>query len=292
VDPGKGYLYLYQSGGTHRWNIRANKWESKTSGLGETRYGSLEYFPELNGLVYVFAGGVYLYSYSGGWSTIKTGLTMGSMHNVGAYSPVHKCLLFGGGTKMDNGPEERKLYMMDANKNITQLKDAPISFGVHEALMTLEPVTGNFIFCDEINIYYYDLSNDTWTNLGKSFATRGSRTVVASISTYGVVCFLSDGSYPVLLYKYADNGSTVQQSGRIVTGSIVLQAHPNPFRSAVNINVNTSAQTGIYNLNGRLMKQFRAPSFLWNVQGLPSGIYILKTTVGKHTHTKRLFLEK
>ena len=106
----------------------------------------------MNALIYVNNGTVRKLSLpSGSWTTVRSGLTMGGLHILADYNPVHKVVAFGGG----NG--SRDLYKLDAQGNVTTLNPAPIVYNTHGSLMTTDPVSGDILFISNDSVYAYDI---------------------------------------------------------------------------------------------------------------------------------------
>jgi len=122
----------------------------------------LAYFPELDGLVFANGGGgkghVFLYrEKTGKWEMLARDLPMGVYHNFAEYSPVHKVVIFGGG----NGSKD--LYKLDAEGKVSTLKKAPLGIGTMQTIVTLDPVSGDFlVFGKDGSFYVYDVTRDTW----------------------------------------------------------------------------------------------------------------------------------
>jgi hypothetical protein len=85
----------------------------------------------------------------------------------------------------------------------------------------------------------------------------------------------------------------------------LLTILPNPFNPAVKIMVRRYAygvqrvSSQIYDISGKLVKDFTPYAsritpytFTWNAFQHPSGVYILKATLGNRTLTKKLVLQK
>src|SRR5262245_31505984 len=119
---------------------------------------------------------------------------MGPYHNFAEYSPVHKVILFGGG----NGSSD--LYKLDAAGKVTALKKAPIGLGTMQSIVTLDPVSGDFlIFGKGGSFYVYDVTSDAWKRQGGKVPifepTRVADNKVwhvtaTPVSTYGVTMFV------------------------------------------------------------------------------------------------------
>lgn len=105
IDPIRGEFYI----GEHRYRIADGKWSTlpahgQNFGRGHT---AVEYFPELDGLLFIANGQVLLFERkSKQWRTLASGLDQSesALHPLAAYSPVDKVVLFGGwgGTEKKN----------------------------------------------------------------------------------------------------------------------------------------------------------------------------------------------
>jgi len=87
---------------------------------------------------------------------------------------------------------------------------------------------------------------------------------------------------------------------------IFLSICPNPFNPVTNITVRSAKgkypdiKVSIYDLNGRLVKTMEKPSsanaslltFSWDASKNPSGLYVVKTSVGKKLCSKKMVLMK
>jgi hypothetical protein len=140
----------------------------------------------------------------------------GDYHNVAEYNPVHKVVIFGGG----NG--SGALYKLSANGAVTPLTAAPFPLRVIESIVTVDPVSGDYlVFGRNGEFYKFDVTDGpagTWTRLagpppfaspllGSSSSTV-DLVVAAPISTYGVVMFIKHipgnaSQTKVYLYKHS-----------------------------------------------------------------------------------------
>ena len=171
--------------------------------------GGLEYFPELGGLVLVAGPGpVLLYDpATNAWRTLSGGEAVGDYHNFAQYSPRHRVMIFGGG----EGANGAALFLMDANRRIRRLSDAPQRMGITHSVVTTDPVTGNFLVYFDSGAYELDPVRQTWTPLPAppwlAYGSPGIFNVVATpIASYDVILFAkyAGDDSRVYLYRHAD----------------------------------------------------------------------------------------
>jgi hypothetical protein len=248
----------------------------------------------MNGLIYVLKGTISFFDFdTKRWSTLKSGVAMGGYHNLAQYSPVYHKMLLGGG----NG--DNSLYLMDAQGNLKKTRVAPVAVGINAALMTVEPVSGNFLVMTEDSVYVYHVESDRWEAVNKSFFAEVSFAVVAPITSLGVVAVISNSAWPVLLYKYADSRAPVQP--RItLSNQPSISASPNPFSSSTLITLDNLSATGhiqskVFDVTGRLVRTLDLGKdllrFRFNARGLEAGAYILRITHDNHRHSKILTVQ-
>ena len=203
LNPATGEFYhsLYNDRDIYRYDPITASWSLLTTipqnimgGLQITK--GLEYFPEMGGLVWYSSGiGLYFFNTSTKqWSVLVDSLGTSTYHELAAYDPVHKIVIFGG------GEGSNAVYKLDATGKVTQMKGAPIGLGITQSVITVDPVSGKFLVVGEGQGFYeYDVVADKWTQLSVSmpsgFFTRVidnnpiHGTIATPISTYGVVLF-------------------------------------------------------------------------------------------------------
>jgi hypothetical protein len=122
---------------------------------------------------------------------------MGPYHNIAKYNPVNRSVIFGAG----NG--SKTLHRLDAQGNITRLKDAPFIIRISSTVTAVDPVSGDLLVLnmeDKNKFYALDLKQNDWRQLADAPITDG---VAAPISTHGVTLFFSSRPARVFLYKHA-----------------------------------------------------------------------------------------
>lgn len=219
IDFNRGLLFflMCDSRMVYQFNIEKNQW----SQLPENTSGSqsfamaLEYFPEIDGLVHVINGEVnILNKRTSQWSTLAKDLAMGDYHNFAEYNPVHKVVLLGGGN------DSNKMYKLSANGQITALRPAPFSLAISRALITVDPVSGDYlIFGGNDKFYAYNIAADGWTPepsptvpIFEKAADESNifGCIATPVAGYGVTMFVKlvlEQGAQVYLYKHSDAGT-------------------------------------------------------------------------------------
>lgn len=212
VDPGTGHFYyrFFNSAEVYKYNTHTKIWAklSDISGVAFLEgWGALEFFPEMNGLVYINGdeftpgiGNVYFFSSATNqWSSIASGIQMGDVGTFAVYNPVHKVMLFGGGGS-------NIINRLNANGTVTARGPAPISMGNNLSIVTVDPVSGNYLVLGaDKSFREYDVMTDVWKPISGTVPVFTSNTppifdvVATPVTTYGVVMFV----------KYAFNESKV-----------------------------------------------------------------------------------
>jgi hypothetical protein len=116
-------------------------------------------------------------------------------------------MLFGGGSG------NRNIYKLDASGTVTSLGLAPIPLGTQQSIVTVDPVSGNFlVFGTNGSFYVYNIITNTWQlrpqqNLFDPIHNGTSaiwQVVATPVSTYGVVMFVkwNNSQSTVYLYKH------------------------------------------------------------------------------------------
>ncbi len=196
------------------------------------QFAALDYFPELNRLVFFdgLAESEYaLYnSADNTWEgpTSLAATPFGGISHFSEYSPNHGVMFFGGGYNWnDETPEvneSRRFYMLDGDQLATRLADPPLALGQFGAgsVQTVDPNTGNLVvfqgeldggFCPsgQFPIWEYDLMTNTWGQTGTqrfSDLYCGMDTVAVPLYEYGVIFIASVKSKTnckVFLYKHS-----------------------------------------------------------------------------------------
>ncbi|MCC7405329.1 MAG: hypothetical protein IT288_13105 [Bdellovibrionales bacterium] len=224
INPLNGDYYYYESSHItdHKvWKHSNNQWTSLPAPSGVySQASSLDFFPELNSLVYIeggngFPGKVFTLKVGAtSWTSIPVGGPIGTISTFAQYSAKRKLIYFGGGVE-----NERKLYTLDAQGTITARSDAPTSLGVGGSWgrQSIDPTTGNLLVFDNgsalggtSKVYEYNPDHEgagPWTSSTTTHPladTYGNLIAVFTpIVEVGVifVASWSGGSPKVYLYK-------------------------------------------------------------------------------------------
>jgi hypothetical protein len=210
IDPLRGQFYLHQSATRliHRYDVTKDEWTTlpELKGVAVGHGTAIAWFPQRKGLVRVLGGRIDFFDpEKNEWTMLGDRVPMGPYHNVAQYSAPHKVVLFGGG----NG--SKAFSKLDAGGKITALKPAPADVGINTAVVTSDPVSGDYLvlFKDD-RFYCCNPTTNTWTELrteGMPFQMKGSSfdVVATPISNHGVTLFFTAPrkGLKVCLYKHA-----------------------------------------------------------------------------------------
>jgi hypothetical protein len=211
------YVRPFGAGGNklQRYNLDTQQWSASASFSGPVQDAvGIEWFPELNKVVYIDEYAVRLYDpASNSWSTaLENPAGLGPYHNFAEYSSKHKVMIMGGG----NG--SRAVWRMNSSGQITRLADAPIEVGVMSSIVTTDPVSGNFLVFGKDQSYEFNPVSNAWTRIATPpFVTLSNEyphvqyAVAGAIPTYGVVMVAKyDGSGSrVYLYKHSPSAPVI-----------------------------------------------------------------------------------
>lgn len=194
------------------YDLDARTWSDGPVSPGSTCCDAAAWFPGV-GLVTL---GHELRVSAGGTQSFETVFDeLANPDNQGfiEYNPVHDVALFGGGGGNGNpAPASPVLYVLHRDRTVERLDDAPFPLGLNHAIVTVDPVSGDFIVPNDTGaLYSYDITTRSWTSLGLALPieTRNSpldRTIGVSLSNFGVVAFIwhRRGGGKFLIYKHAD----------------------------------------------------------------------------------------
>jgi hypothetical protein len=298
IDQAKSRFFFCSGSQIYAYDIANNTWSSFAE--GKAHYTGLSWFPEMGGMVYA-AGGNGVWIHKGSWSKVGD-YSLGNIHNVCLYNPVHKLVLFGGG----NG--SNTVYKIDSSGKVTQMKNSPQSLRICSSLITLDPVSGKFLILYDDNAFYeYDVTSDTWTSktpppyIVAGTLGCGTGLVATPVSTYGVIMFVGFSPAMVIVYKHTDSNMAVEHAP--LTQNADIHVSPNPFTVGTKIAVScqlsavSNIDLGIFNINGKLVKKLKTngqklnAGISWNPVQRPAGIYLLKIRTGTRQLSKRMLLQ-
>jgi hypothetical protein len=246
IDPNAGKFYFYFLQGIAEYDIASQTWRQLPGKIEQANalYGGLSYFPDERKFVYV-AGeyGLHEYNMSTLSWTFLDNYSMGNYHNISLYNPIHNITFFGGGNN------SRSIYRMDSNGVVTSLGQAPRDLVLCSSIVTLDPISGNYLICyDDGSFYDFDAMNNTWSLLPSpppdfyNSIACGTGTIGAPISNYGVAMFLSYSTAKVYLYKHSPGTGN---SNRV--SAPVIEPNGGEFQDSVPVQLSTrTAGANIY----------------------------------------------
>jgi len=224
VSPGFVYHRGYNSVHVYRYPIASGGPWVKLPDISMANFqccGALEWFPDRNELVF-FDGDWGLWKFfNNAWTQIAAGngggfapqFLMGGFQNFAQYSPSAHAIWFGGG----NG--SNKIYRYNSDGTFTTLNLAPFGLGVAQSVISVDPVSGNFLILRDMGagngqFWQYNVVTDVWTQLPPppisvlsvlASGAIGDGLIATPISTYGVVMYLKFvfSSSRVYLYKHS-----------------------------------------------------------------------------------------
>jgi fibronectin type III domain protein len=245
TNTGDFYYYEYNSTTIRKWTASTQAWSSFSIPAGPRNItGGLEFFPEMNSLVFVEPLlGIWKYHIGTGvWTKISDPLPMGPYSIFLEYNPVHKVVIFGG------GQNDRRVYKMDSGGSITRMGDAPVGLGVgdYESRISVDPVGGDYIVLkSNRQMYAYNVVNDKWTTLGVTYPSGDPTigTIEASITTYGVIMFIhyDYSNSAVYLYKHSTGGGSSPPSDSTAPTVPPNTNATSSSSSAINVSWGTSS---------------------------------------------------
>lgn len=201
IDAARGLFFHHQSGTrfVHRYDIAKDEWtklpEIKDAATGHGT--ALAYFPERKSLVRVLGDTVHIFDEEKNtWSQLKERFPMGPYHNIAKYNAVDKSVIFGGG----NG--SKQLYRMDAQGDVTPLKEAPCVLRISSTVTAIDPVSGDFLVInsdDKGKFYALDVKKNEWRSLPDAPILDGAS---AAVDAHGVTLYFANRPTKVFLYKH------------------------------------------------------------------------------------------
>ena len=236
IDPATGDVYFrkYANRNVYKYSVSGNSWTSiapiSSSALEYVQVaGGLEWYPELDGLVFVdgheanHGDGLARWSRSGNqWSRVPAAMNgINEYHNFAEYNPVHHVMWLGGGSQGS--------WKLSPTGVLTALGSAPVPLGVSDSLIAADPSSGNYIVSAENNTWWeFDIVNNSWSSITHSMppmnygATLNLEAINIPISTHGVIMYVkyrgSSSPPGVFIYRHAPGGAGDETPPSIPSG--------------------------------------------------------------------------
>jgi hypothetical protein len=307
IDPEGRKLYRrpYNSSTIRVYDIDAGTWSALPTAGGSGCCNAIDFFPELNGLVWSTGASVGLFNRTTqAWASLGTASGLASTWMVAEYNPVHKLMILTSST--------RNLYKLSDRGRTTRLQNLAVSIysgSAWNGIVTVDPVSGDYLVFtpDSRQFHIYDVTTDTWRQAPNQPSPDMVDGGVAAtpVPTYGVVLFTHCQRYGqvcrVLIYKHADGTAAEARARAGEKGSISIS--PNPFsRSALAVLPAwidlRHATLKVYDINGRvvqdLSKKLVSRRIAIHGKGLMPGVYLVRLGVqsGNRQMTKKIVIQK
>jgi len=135
------------------------------------------------------------------------------------------------------------------------------------------------------------------------YLTTGNETRLLVISPETEELFSFSGDFEITEIIVANSQYEVSVDMPIATSFTLSDAYPNPFNptTQMSLTLNTAADVSVkvFNMNGQLVDVITdgqmssgSYSFTWNGTNASSGIYFIKTEVGREVHNQKIMLIK
>jgi len=250
IDPASRLMWVRPFGAAgnklQRYDLDAKTWSSTATFSGGLQDAvGIEYFPELKKVVYIDEGNVRLYDpASNAWLVAMVSPAgLGPYHNIAEYSPVHKVMIMGGGN------DSRAIYRMNSSGQITRMKDAPVVIGVTNSIVTVDPISGDFLVLTRAKQFYqYNPITDVWTQLsgGTSVALFNLSSdfpdiqgaAASPIPQYGVIMVAKYDGNNSKIYLYRHKPGT---GAAVTQPTITMSASPTSVTSGATTSLTWSA---------------------------------------------------
>lgn len=147
---------------------------------------------------------------AGTWFTFGNANVTPGYHSVGAYSAVHNCAVFGGGT--GGG---RRIWRVNSDRTFTELANCPSNcqIGIYQGGLVCDPVSGKFLVLSGGNLFQLDpTGSGTWTQL------TGARVPPAAVNN-------PTATESMLMCELPDHGAIAVVSMSTASGNMYLYRH-------------------------------------------------------------------
>ena len=190
-------------GGIYRYDLVKETWTKLPAGGDYKMTGVIEYFAARGGLVNLGSGknGVrYFDTKKQAWEKLGP-VDVHGHHSLGRHNPFREEVLLAGGNE-----SPRIVVLLKKDGTMKRMKDAPFDLTVRHTIITVDPVSGRYLFMDptQKKLYEFDAEANTYhlvddfTKTPWPFA-RYDAPVAAFIAEHGVTMWVARKTY---LYKH------------------------------------------------------------------------------------------
>ena len=120
--------------------------------------------------------------------------------------------------------------------------------------------------------------------------TNTSMPIYTDFSIYYFMLVNEDGGLCFLRTNWLRTPDAIEET--LLPAELSLRAYPNPFNAACHIDVPHGYTAAIYDIHGRHVHALPEGSSIWNAEGQPSGVYLVRASKGTEILEKRVVLVK
>ncbi len=256
------------------------------------------------------------------WSALGTGAQNGVNRTVNALAVDGQGRVYvGGDFTQAGGVSANRVARFDPQANSWSALGTGAQNGVNSTVNALAVdgqgrlyVGGFFIQAGSIisnQVARFDPQANSWSTLGSSTGVNGVNFLVQALAVDGQGrlyvggFFASAGGVPsTFIARWTSGASRVEQISTNVPRTFLLeQNYPNPFNPSTTIRyqlpVASEVKLEVYDVLGKkvatLVSERQAAGYyqyVWNANGLSSGVYLYRLQAGRFIETKKMMLVK
>jgi hypothetical protein len=291
--------------GTWLYNFVANHWNNPNpTGNTGTYWGDEAAYDAKSGKVWFMAGSSSSSSVWGLWSfnvtantwtkhnsdaAVNGGMAVDTSRNILFAVTDSKLLVY----NISTGTPVKVTWTTTGDQGLITSKSSGVG-------LDYDPVADRLVGWHGGAVYTFDPATKVWTAYTASGAPAQN-----SNGTYGrwhysplVNAFVVANFTDQNVYFYKLTSGTGVESRPLSRSAGLLQASPNPFRSAVTLyfpGAQGGASLRVFSATGKLVAAFetlKTGAITWNAGNMPAGVYLAELKAGGKAFTKRVVLAR